>query len=79
MKRKWLSAMGLLIIGVFLATSLIGCGGPKEPDIKIGGKNFSEQFIMAEMFRILIEENTNLTTSVKTNLEIGRASCRERV
>jgi len=68
MKRKWLSAMGLLIIGVFLATSLIGCGGPKEPDIKIGGKNFSEQFIMAEMFRILIEENTDLTTSVKTNL-----------
>lgn len=59
----------VLLIGVFLLTGVTGCGGSKQAEeIRIGGKNFSEQFIMAEMLSILIEENTDLKTSVQTNL-----------
>ncbi|NLZ52737.1 MAG: glycine/betaine ABC transporter substrate-binding protein [Thermoanaerobacteraceae bacterium] len=59
----------VLLIGIFLLTGVTGCGGSKAPEeIRIGGKNFSEQFIMAEMLSILIEENTDLKTSVQTNL-----------
>ena len=36
--------------------------------IRIGSKVFGEQYILAEMYRILIEGNTNYTTSAKTGL-----------
>jgi len=69
LKRKLRALVFVLLIGIFLLTGVIGCGGSKEPEeIRIGGKNFSEQFIMAEMLSILIEENTDLKTSVQTNL-----------
>lgn len=42
----------VLLIGVLLLTGVTGCGGSKQAEeIRIGGKNFSEQFIMAEMLR----------------------------
>lgn len=65
-KRKTLS---ILIIIVLLLTTMIGCSSKEnEDEIRIGGKNFTEQFIMAEMLSILIKENTGLNTSIKTNL-----------
>src|SRR5699024_10003713 len=39
--------------------------------IVIGGKDFSEQYIMSEMMSILIEENTDLKTTIKDNLSAG--------
>ncbi|MVN91004.1 ABC transporter permease/substrate-binding protein [Mucilaginibacter aquatilis] len=36
--------------------------------IRIGSKVFGEQYILAEMYRMLIEGNTNYTTSAKTGL-----------
>lgn len=66
MKRKWTNLTIMLLISVLLLTA---CSTKKEDDvIRIGGKNFSEQFIMAEMLSILIEENTELKTSIQTNL-----------
>jgi len=40
-----------------------------EPDIVIGGKNFTEQFILAHIFESVIENNTTL--SVDTNLGLA--------
>lgn len=56
--------LGLLLLAVAV---LAGCGS-KGPDLKVGGKQFSEQFIMAEMFKILIEDKTDLTVQVQTGL-----------
>lgn len=38
------------------------------PDITIGGKNFTEQFILANMFRILIENYSDLTVNTHLGL-----------
>ena len=69
MNKRWTKLTVLLLIGTLLFIGIIGCGGDKEEiEIRVGGKNFSEQFIMAEMLSILIEENTDLKTTVQTNL-----------
>ena len=47
----------LIILG---AIALPGCGGHNADTIVIGGKKFSEQSILGEMFAALIEKNTNL-------------------
>jgi len=39
-----------------------------EADLAVGGKNFTEQYILAEMYTILIENYTNLDVAVKTGL-----------
>ena len=38
------------------------------PDITIGGKNFTEQFILDWMFKTLIENNSSLTVGLQTGL-----------
>ena len=69
MTRKWRALTIVVLIGIFLLTGVTSCGSSKAPkEIRVGGKNFSEQFIMAEMLSILIEENTDLKTSLQTNL-----------
>ena len=68
MKKNWMNITILLIL-IMLLITLVGCGSSKEDmEIRVGGKNFTEQYIMAEMLSILIEENTDLNTSVQTNL-----------
>ncbi len=37
-------------------------------DIKIGGKKFTEHFILAELFKVLIENQSSLTVELKTGL-----------
>ncbi|MEM1134776.1 MAG: ABC transporter permease/substrate-binding protein [Bacteroidota bacterium] len=39
-----------------------------QPDIAIGGKIFTEHFILAEMLKVFIENNTSLTVETKTGL-----------
>lgn len=39
-----------------------------EPDVIIGGKNFTEQFILGEMLAIMIENYTSLTAGTKLGL-----------
>lgn len=67
MKMKRIILTVILLISVLLI-GITGCSNKEVSEIRIGGKNFSEQFIMAEMLSILIEENTNLKTDVQTNL-----------
>ena len=39
-----------------------------DTEIRIGGKNFTEQFILAEIYALLIENNTDLTVELTTGL-----------
>ena len=65
MKKKLVTFSTLLIVGLLV---LVGCGTDDENEIVIGGKDFTEQYIMAEMMSQLIEENTDLDTSLELNL-----------
>ncbi len=59
----------VFIIAMLLILGLTGCQSKKETAvIEVGGKNFSEQYIMAEMLSMLIEGNTDLKTNITTNL-----------
>jgi glycine betaine/choline ABC-type transport system substrate-binding protein len=59
----WFAA-GCILAGSFL----IGCSAPGEDSIRIGSKNFTEQFIMAEVLAQLIEKNTDLKVDRVFNL-----------
>lgn len=63
MKNKLKIFVGIMLLNIFV---LVGCGNDDE--IVIGGKNFTEQYIMSEMLSILIEENTDLETDIVSNL-----------
>lgn len=63
----------LLLIGILLLLTITACSSKKETTIKVGGKNFTEQYIMAQMLSILIEENTDLKTEIKDNLSANVA------
>lgn len=69
MKNK-IKITTIFLIIIMLLTTAAGCAGNNEEnlEIRVGGKNFTEQYIMAEMFSILIEENTDLNTTLQTNL-----------
>ena len=45
---------------LLMALLLTGCGAHDSDTIVIGGKKFSEQSILGEMFATLIEKNTHL-------------------
>ena len=69
MNKKWKYFIALILLSGIIFINLTGCNEQKEPEqVRIGGKNFSEQFIMAEMLGLLIEDNTDLKTTIETNL-----------
>ena len=65
MKKKLTTLGTVIIVGLLI---LVGCGTDDSDEIVIGGKDFTEQYVMAEMMGILIEENTDLDTSLELNL-----------
>ena len=68
MRKKSIFLVAFMIV-MLLILGLNGCQSKKEPDvIKVGGKDFSEQFVMAEMLSLLIEGNTDLKTELTINL-----------
>ena len=48
------------IIALLIIAILAGCGSHPKDTIVIGGKKFSEQSILGEMYAALIEKHTNL-------------------
>jgi osmoprotectant transport system permease protein len=56
----------LLLVCVLISVSF-GCS-PKEPDIIIGTKDFTEQYILGHILLQYIEANTNLTAVYKNDL-----------
>lgn len=61
--RKIRKITALMMIGCLLVLSAAGCG-KKEVTIKIASKPMTEQFILTEMMKALIEENTDLKVEI---------------
>lgn len=74
MPKKWTKILGVVLVGLLVMVSLTACGGgggagDGKPDtIVVGGKTYSEQFLMAEILSLLIEENLGVKTDTKVNL-----------
>lgn len=61
--------VGILVLAL-LMTALVGCssGNKGSEEIRVVGKNFTEQDIMANLLGTLLEENTDKKVSVKAFL-----------
>jgi osmoprotectant transport system permease protein len=57
----------LLIVFSIILGALYGCA-QKEPDIIVGTKDFTEQYILGNILVLLIEEHTDLTVAYKNDL-----------
>jgi len=62
MKKTILLILFLVILGV-----IYGCA-EREPDITVGTKDFTEQYILGNILALLIEEHTDLTVAYKSDL-----------
>ena len=61
--KTWLS--GIVLAGILTVT---GCGRVAEDTVTVGSKDFTEQFIVAEIMAQLIEGRTDLNVRRRTNL-----------
>ena len=57
----------IISLVVILLFSIVGCD-KKEDNIKIATKPMTEQFILGEMLKIIIEENTDLNVDIILNI-----------
>lgn len=75
MKQPNKSLLFFMVLLLTLSLALAGCGAdvPAEPAIEgedqggtitIGTKNFTESILLAHIFRVLIEENTNMSVDI---------------
>ena len=64
-----------LVLALALAVTCCGCGGKKDSGvIHVATKPMTEQYILGEMFRLLIEENTDLTVELTKGVGGGTAN-----
>ncbi len=66
MEFKKSKLVSFLLASVVFILTLAGCS--KSDEIVVGGKDYSEQYVMSEMLEILIDENTDLKTRIEDNL-----------
>lgn len=59
--------ISLILMVSLLCGLLSGCAG-KRKEIIIGAKDFTEQYILAEILALLIEENTDISVTLRTDL-----------
>src|SRR5665648_867966 len=72
--NKCLRKMSILLVFV-LMISMIGCSGKSETKtIKIATKPMTEQFILGEMLRFLIEADTDLTVEMTKGVGGGTSN-----
>lgn len=66
----------LVVFLVFVLCASSGCSQSKESDgvIKIATKPMTEQFILSEMLKIIIEENTNLEVEITKGIGGGTSN-----
>ncbi|MGC9455580.1 MAG: glycine betaine ABC transporter substrate-binding protein [Phycisphaerae bacterium] len=64
------SKMGLIfgIVVVAATAMLVSVIVTENADVKVGGKNFTEQCVLGEMMAVLVEEHTDLTVGRRLNL-----------
>ncbi|MEO1134107.1 MAG: glycine betaine ABC transporter substrate-binding protein [Cyanobacteria bacterium J06639_1] len=56
------SVLGSSLLGLAVGVAIAGCGGAQTssgnaPSIRVGSKDFTEQFILGEMYAMVLEEN----------------------
>lgn len=57
MRRTWLGRGVFLALSVGLVLSMLtGCGGAQQKTVTIGSKDFAEQYILAQMYALLLED-----------------------
>ncbi|MFC4023041.1 ABC transporter permease/substrate-binding protein [Oceanobacillus longus] len=62
------SFVAMLLIAVFIVVTPFMFNGTKQAELVIGGKMGSEPEILINMYKLLIEEETELTVSLEPNL-----------
>ncbi|WP_249366765.1 MULTISPECIES: ABC transporter substrate-binding protein [Neobacillus] len=70
MKRlnsKFIRKMMMALTSLTLLFSIVGCSNQSDT-VTIGGKDFAEQEILANMMKLLIENETDLNVQLKTGL-----------
>ncbi|WP_163526123.1 ABC transporter permease/substrate-binding protein [Halobacillus ihumii] len=67
-KSGFRSLVSLLVIAALIAVGPLAFGGKVQNDLVIGGKIGSEPAILANMYKLLIEEETDLNVGLQTNL-----------
>lgn len=66
MKRKIISVV-LAVVLIFSALALTSCSSSKKKEITVGSSNFTEVVILGNIYKLLIEENTD----IKVNTSFG--------
>ncbi|MFD2925678.1 ABC transporter permease/substrate-binding protein [Halobacillus naozhouensis] len=67
-KSGFRSLVSLLVIAALIAVGPLAFGGKAQNDLVVGGKLGSEPAILANMYKLLIEEETDLNVGLQTNL-----------
>lgn len=65
---KYLSSLLCILIFCAAGTSLCGCERENSATINIAAKDFTEQYILGEMLKLLIEENTDLNVDLTSGI-----------
>lgn len=69
--RKLVPVALALALAVVLVVTTVGCGPPPEKQITVGNKNFTEEYIIGQMMKQLLEDrgfNVSLTSGLSTTL-----------
>ncbi|WP_028782902.1 ABC transporter permease/substrate-binding protein [Thalassobacillus devorans] len=67
-KSGFRSLVSLLVIAALIAVGPLAFGGGAKPDIKIGAKLGAEPTILINMYKLMIEEETDLKVELVPNL-----------
>lgn len=70
MKKKLLMLITILSVVIMLAA----CGGSNDKQVTVGAKNFTEQFVLAKMIAIMLEDNGY---QVKEKSNLGSTALRQ--
>ena len=71
MKKK--GKVLICILAILLIIIPVGCS-KKSESLKIATKPMTEQFILGEMLKIIIEENTNLNVEITKGIGGGTSN-----
>lgn len=72
--KKRMSLVALILAALFLITAAVGLSGNRERSIHIATKPMTEQLILGEMLKLLIEDRTNLSVSLTQGVGGGTAN-----
>ena len=70
---KWMKRVLVLILILVLSIPSFGCSS-KSDTIKIATKPMTEQFILGEMIKLLIEDNTDLNVEITKGIGGGTSN-----